>query len=296
MFEMFENWAEQNKDADSSSPASPSPSYSPSAPAVGDFSSRKTLVLSVGGSVFFQEKPKTTAISKFCDVINSLVSEGYAFALVIGGGKPARTYQAAAKTLGANNYELDEVGISATKLNALLFTYNIDSAWKDVLQDVKMARKALSFGRIPVFSGNNPGQTTDAVAASIAEYLQCDFINLSNVDGIFASDPAKVQGTKMFDELTHAKMISLLKAAASKPGAHTFIDPQAASILARSKIRSFFINGSDLENFKACVRGEEYKGTTVQTGATVAEAKEEPEEEDPLEEEEKEIDPSEVDF
>jgi uridylate kinase len=314
MFEMFENWSEQNNEAasskSSSSPSSDSYSqssnysslaYSNNGPGVGDFLSRKTMVLSVGGSVFFQERPKTTAIAKFCETINSLVNEGYAFVIVVGGGKPARTYQAAAKSLGANNFELDEVGIATTKLNALLFTYNIDYAWKDVLSEVKISRKVLSFGRIPIFSGTVSGQTTDAVAASIAEYLNCDFINLSNVDGIYASDPNKVQGTKMFDELTHVKMVSLLKAIASKPGAHTFVDFQAASILNRSKIRSFFVNGADLENFKSLVRGQEFKGTTVITESNpsfvaITKVKEAETEEDPLEEEDKEIDPKDIDF
>jgi uridylate kinase len=298
MFEMFEDWSSQNKAAEESSPSTYS-SVSSSSPAVGDFSSRKTLVLSVGGSVFFQEKPKTAAIAKFCETINGLIHEGYAFVLVIGGGKIARQYQAAAKSLGANNFELDEVGIATTKINALLFTYNIHNAWKDVLNDVKMARKTLSLGRIPIFSGTIPGQTTDAVAVSIAEYLHCDFVNLSNVEGIYASDPNKVQGTKMFSTLTHAKMVALLKASSSKPGAHTFIDPMAANILARSRIRSFFIDGSNLENFKSLVRGQDYKGTIVQTGEPVTVEEKEINndiDDNQFEDEEKEIDPREVDF
>jgi uridylate kinase len=298
MFEMFENWSEQTQNAKSQS-NTPTSAVSQNNVSVGNFSSRKTLVLSVGGSVFIGEKPKTTIIAKFCETINVLIDEGYAFVLVIGGGKTARQYQVSAKTLGANNFELDEVGIMATKINALLFTYNIHTAWKDVLSDIKMARKTLSFGRIPIFAGTIPGQTTDAVAASIAEYLNCDFVNLSNVNGIYASDPNKVVGTKMFTELTHTKMVSLLKASASKPGAHTFIDPMAANILSRSKIRSFFINGSDLENFKSLVRGQDYKGTIVQTGEPITTEEFELEKEmleNQFEEEEKNIDPKDIDF
>jgi uridylate kinase len=275
MFDMFENWSEQNKQADEDRGEAPSESPYSERTAIGDFSSRKTIVVSVGGSVFFDEKPKTSEIAKFCETINDLVREGFAFVLVVGGGSPARAYQSSAKALGANHFEQDEVGISLTKANALLFTYNIENAWKDVLQEVKMARKILSFGRIPIYAGNFPGQTTDAVAAAIAEYLECDFFNLSNVDGIFASDPAKVQSTKMFDELTHTKMVSLIKSIASKPGAHTFIDMHAAQILKRSKIRSFFISGSDLDNFRACVRGEDFKGTIVQSVPAQAEEDEE---------------------
>ncbi|MFA5357318.1 MAG: UMP kinase [archaeon] len=279
MFEMFQNFSEENKQAyeargegDSSVVQQSSQNSS-----IAYYNSKKTIVLSVGGSLFFDDKPRTAHIAKFCETINDLAKEGFAFVLVVGGGQVARTYQASAKSLGANYFEMDEMGISVTKSNALLFTYIIENAWKDVLQDVKMARKVLSFGRIPIFAGNMPGQTTDAVAASVAEYLQCDFCNLSNVDGIFASDPATHPSTKMFDELTHTKMLSLLKAIASKPGAHTFVDQQAAHILWRSRVRSFFINGSDLANFKACVRGEHFKGTIVQTASTSAEQENEEE-------------------
>ncbi|MCX6801300.1 MAG: UMP kinase [Candidatus Diapherotrites archaeon] len=277
MFDMFQNWDDQNKQADEArGEGSPSSATGSNSASIGYYNPKKTIVLSVGGSLFFDDKPKTAHIAKFCETVNDLIKGGFAFVLVVGGGQVARTYQASAKSLGANNFEMDEVGISVTKSNVLLFTYNIENAWKDVLQDVKMARKVLSFGRTPVFAGNMPGQTTDAVAASIAEYLQCDFCNLSNVDGIYASDPAVHPGTKMFEELTHTKMLSLVKAIASKPGAHTFVDVHAANILWRSKVRSFFINGSDLTNFKACIRGEQFKGTIVQT-ASASEEKEDEE-------------------
>jgi len=88
---------------------------------------------------------------------------------------------------------------------------------------------------------------------------------LSNVDGIYSADPAKEAHARMFKELSHVKMLSLLKAQASKPGAHVFVDAHAANILTRSRIRGFFINGNDFDNFKNVVRGLEFKGTVVQT-------------------------------
>jgi uridylate kinase len=185
---------------------------------------------------------------------------------VVGGGKVARVYQAGAKSMGANNFELDEVGISVTRANALFFTYGIDNSWRGVLTDPKEAERTLLLGKTPIFGGTIPGQTTDAVAAIIAELLGADFINVSNVDGIYSADPAKEEHAKMYKELTHTKMVSLLKAQASKPGAHTFVDPHAAAILQRSKIRSYFISGNDVENFKSIVRGNpEFKGTIVRT-------------------------------
>ena len=270
MFDLFEKWdgsprtegSSSQADSSSSSPESSISIFSNS----NSSSTQRTFVLSVGGSVFFNEKLRAPEIAKFCEVINELKREGYSFVLVIGGGRVARVYQAGAKALGANNFELDEVGIAITRANAILFTHIIENSWKSVLVEPKEAENVLLLGKTPIYGGTTPGQTTDAVGAIIAELLKADFINLSNVDGIFSADPAKEPSARMYKELSHTKMLSLLKAMASKPGAHCFTDPHAAAILHRSKIRSFFINGNELENFKSVVRGSpEFKGTIVQT-------------------------------
>lgn len=226
---------------------------------------RKTFVLSVGGSVFFSDKLRAPEIAKFCESINELKRDGYEFVIVVGGGRIARAYQAGAKALGANNFDLDEVAIQITRANALLFTHIIDNAWKEVLTDPKQAENVLLLGKTPVYGGTTPGQTTDSVAAIIAEMMNAEFVNLSNVDGIYSADPKTEPNAKMYKELSHVKMVSLLKAQASKPGAHTFVDPHAAAIIQRSKIRSSFIHGDDLNNFKNCIRGLEFKGTIVRT-------------------------------
>lgn len=241
-------------------------SYSSSNYSNSSYSQQKrTFVLSVGGSVFFSDKLRAPEIAKFCETINELKRDGYEFVIVVGGGRIARAYQAGAKALGANNFDLDEVAIQITRANALLFTHIIDNAWKEVLTDPKQAENVLLLGKTPIFGGTTPGQTTDAVGAIIAEMMNAEFINLSNVDGIYSADPNKELNAKMYKELSHVRMVSLLKAEASKPGGHSFLDAHAANIINRSKVRSCFVSGTDLENFKNCVRGMEFKGTIVRT-------------------------------
>lgn len=293
MFDLFEKWDGTPKPGDSSSSSSSSSGsssqpYDPYSVLPGgntsstnayssSSSSSRTFVLSVGGSVFFNEKFRASEIAKFCEIINELKREGNSFVLVVGGGRVARVYQAGAKALGANNFDLDEIGIAICKANALLFTQIIENAWREVLTDVKQAENILLLGKTPVYGGTVPGQTTDAVAAIIAEMLGAEFVNLSNVDGVYSADPAKEPGARMYKELTHTKMLSLLKAQASKPGAHIFVDPHAANIIWRSKIKCCFINGNDLENFKAVIRGQEFRGTLVRTESASAAAEDEEE-------------------
>lgn len=253
-------------DSNSSSSNSSDPYSSASTPSinsVGSFNPKKTLVLSIGGSIFFPNGPDVERIRAFCLTLNELIAEGYGFVIVVGGGGIARNYIECAKSIGANYYELDKLGIDCTVLNARFLSYYISNAWPFVLTRSEDSRMVLSLGRTPFFGGTIPGQTTDAVGASLAEYLECDFCNISNVNGIYSADPNKNKKAQFISHMGFSKMISLLKKTASEPGAHTFVDPHAAQIISRSKIRSFFINGNNLENFKALVRGQDFEGSIV---------------------------------
>jgi len=202
MFDLFEKFDGTPKSDSSTSASNDSPSQSTNYSSTQNYSSssyssqNKTFVLSVGGSVFFSDKLRAPEIAKFCEVINELKREGFEFVIVVGGGRVARVYQAGAKALGANNFDLDEVAIQITRANAMLFTYIIDNAWKEVLIDPKQAENVLLLGKTPVFGGFTPGQTTDAVGATIAEMMNAEFINLSNVDGIYSADPNKEPSAK----------------------------------------------------------------------------------------------------
>ncbi len=307
MFDMFNEENAQNYSG-STSTSSDTSNYS----SYNSYSSSaKGFVLSVGGSVFIGEKPLTDRISEFCSVIN-LLGE-FKFVIVVGGGKTARDYQETAKTLGANDLELDTLGVTSTRLNAILFTYKIDKANKKVITDFSDLDEIIGEGRIPIMGGMAEGQTTDAVAALVAEKLGFEFVNLSNVDGIYDKDPNENEEAFLFKELSFNDMNFLLREKLLVPGLHLFVDPQAVSILSRSKIKSYFLNGNHLENFKNCLRGQEYKGTIVQDGEDVIEKEEVQESEfEKLEEphelplrkkiikrenkEDEEINPHEIDF
>jgi len=261
MFDMFNSDNTQSYSQDASSGGSSS-SYSSN-------SQGKGFVISVGGSVFIGDKPLTDKIREFCSAINSL-SE-FRFVIVVGGGRTARNYQESAKVLGANNFELDSLGIASTRLNAKLFTYKIDKATKKVIINFEDVDEVVEEGRIPIMGGMAEGQTTDAVGALLAEKLGFEFVNLSNVDGVYDKDPNVHDDAILFKELSFNDMNFLLREKLLIPGQHLFVDPQAASILSRSKVKSYFLNGDHLENFKNCLRGAEYKGTLVEDMGDVIE-------------------------
>lgn len=223
------------------------------------------FVLSVGGSLFFDDKPLTSKIAKFAGVLNRLEGEGKRFAIVVGGGKPARSYVACAKSLGATNYAQDELGIMITRANALVFIQALEKSHKQVITSPVDAISVLEAGKIPVFGGLIPSFTTDAVAALVAEALGGDFVNLTDVDGVYSADPKKSKNAKLFGEASYDRVLSLVKNSKSKPGQNFVLDLPCINILKRSSIRGIVLNGNDLENFESFINGQNFRGTVIQS-------------------------------
>jgi len=321
---MFSSESAPSYSTDSSQGPSTSSYSSNSYSSPNSYSSKKGFVISAGGSTFISDKPLTEKIRSFCETISQLSSE-FNFVIVVGGGRTARNYIESAKALGANNFELDTMGIASTRLNALLFTSAFGKSSSKVVTDFYEAKKIIEEGKIPIFGGMSEGQTSDAVAALLAELLGYDFVNLSNVDGIYNVDPNQYPDAVLYREISFNDMNFLLREKLLVPGQHLFVDPQAASILSRSKVVSFFLNGDHLENFKNCLRGNEYKGTIVhdiadkieqvsvgkkviESGMDQVEVDEQPIEDEPIEpapkriprksflDNEEEIDPKQIDF
>jgi len=202
-------------------------------------------------------------IAKFAELLEKLHSQGKKFVLVVGGGKSARNYVAAAKSFGATNFSQDELGIMLTRANAFVFIQALQKSHPKVLADPLEAMPVLQAGKIPVFGGLMPSFTTDAVAALVAEAVEGEFVNLTDVDGIFSSDPKKTKVPRLLEEISFTRLFSLLSKAQTGPGQNFVIDLPCANILKRSSIRGIVLNGNNLENFEAFINGQEFVGTVI---------------------------------
>ncbi|MDQ4050631.1 MAG: UMP kinase, partial [Thermoproteota archaeon] len=97
--------------------------------------------------------------------------------------------------------------------------------------------KAITTNKIVVTGGLHPGQSTNATAALIAEKVKASkFLNATDVDGIYDSDPNKNKGAKLFSEITVKKCIDLLGSEDSTAGAYDLMDIVALKVIERSKI------------------------------------------------------------
>lgn len=222
------------------------------------------FVVSIGGSLIFNENsPDNDKIKQIADVISQMHYSGKKFVLVVGGGRAARQYVDVAKSLGLNNFEQDLLGIHLTRANATLIAAAIPNASKKVLTDVQQAKEIIDEGKIPVFGGLMPLFTTDTVGALIAEYLNATFVNLTNVDGIYDENPNENPDAKRFDDISYKKLVAMIAQVGSSPGQNVVLDLPCCMILQRSKIPAVVLNGTDLSNFAAFVRGEQFIGTVI---------------------------------
>jgi uridylate kinase len=168
----------------------------------------------------------------------SKISEKVQPVVVAGGGKFARHYISTARSFGSDEASLDIIGIEVSRLNARLLILALgDQVYPTVPEDLEQVSKAITTNRIVVTGGLHPGQSTNATAALIAEKVKASkFLNATDVDGIYDSDPNKNKDAKLFSEITVKKCIDLLGSEDSTAGAYDLMDIVALKVIERSKI------------------------------------------------------------
>jgi uridylate kinase len=168
----------------------------------------------------------------------SKISEKVQPIVVAGGGKLARHYISTARSLGSDEASLDILGIEVSRLNARLMIIALgDQAYPVVPEDLEQVSKAVTASKIVVTGGLHPGQSTNATAALIAEKVKASkFLNATDVNGIYDSDPNKNENAILFNEITVKRCIDLLASEDSAAGGYDLMDIVALKVIERSKI------------------------------------------------------------
>jgi uridylate kinase len=222
------------------------------------------VVISIGGSVLAPDLD-ADSVAGHASVVDGLVSEGHEVGTVVGGGGVAREYIGAARRLGANEVELDRIGIDVTRLNARLLIAALgERAAPTPAHDYEDAGAALSRGDVPIMGGVAPGQTTDAVAAALAEYVGADLlIFATSVDGVFSADPKEDPDAERYATLTPAELVDLVAPMSRDAGAAAPVDLLAAKLIERAGMRAVVLDGTDPARIGAAVRRRDHGGTDV---------------------------------
>jgi uridylate kinase len=112
--------------------------------------------------------------------------------------------------------------------------------------------------------GVMPGQTTDAVAAALAEYVGADLlVYATSVDGVYSADPDTDTDAEKYDRLTPADLVDVIAPMSRGAGASAPVDLLAAKLIERSGMRTIVLDGTDPERIGAAVRRGDHGGTDV---------------------------------
>jgi uridylate kinase len=221
------------------------------------------LVVSVGGSVLAPDLAPDR-VAAYGDALSALAAD-HEVGVVVGGGRVAREYIDAARDLGGNEIELDQLGIGVTRLNARLLGAAMDGPVKPP-EEYDAAAEALRRDGLVLMGGVAPGQTTDAVAAALAEYVEADLlVYATSVPGVFDADPNEDPGAERYDRLPAADLVELVAAGGSlgSAGSNAPIDLLAAKLVQRSGVRTLVLDGSDPERVRKAVVDGTFDGTEV---------------------------------
>jgi uridylate kinase len=185
--------------------------------------------------------------------------------VVVGGGGVALDYIETARSLGANEVQLDRLGIDVSRINARLLLAALGpTAAPSPAHDYETAGAALRRGEVAVMGGVAPGQTTDAVAAVLAEDVGADLLVFAtSTDGVYDADPNEDDAAEKYDRLSPADLVELVAPMSRDAGAAAPVDLFAAKLIQRANLRAVVLDGTDPTAVERAVRSGEHTGTEV---------------------------------
>ncbi|MBU0907714.1 MAG: UMP kinase [Nanoarchaeota archaeon] len=226
---------------------------------------KKTIVLSLGGSLIVPEKMKANFLIKFVKTLRKHYKT-HKFVVVCGGGVIARKYISALKAENRPHKELAEAGIRATRMNAqfIMQMFTRKEANDSLPTTMKQVKSALAKNNVVIcgalrFALNS---TSDSTAAQLAHHLKTEFINLTNVHGLYDKDPKKHKNAKFIPLISWDKFLSMANKIKFEHGQNFILDQNAAKIIKKHKISTYLL-GPKLNNLSKVLNGKKFKGTLI---------------------------------
>lgn len=228
---------------------------------------KKIVVISLGGSLIIPDKINQEFLEEFKKTILKNTKK-YLFIIVCGGGSTARNY-----INGLENQKIKSnkkillqsfLGISATRLNARFMTYFFGKdANHGIPHDMKTIENMLKKHKI-IFCGAlkyAKNQTSDSTSAKLAHYFNSEFINLTNVKGLYDKNPKKFRSAKFIPEISYKNFLKIANKTKFKPGQHFILDQKAAKIIKKYKTKTYILRDSkQLDNL---LNNKHFIGTII---------------------------------
>ncbi len=235
-----------------------------------EYPQKKRIVLKLSGRIFSlsdnhdqDNNNYYNTFKQYSDVLINLTPNAQLI-VITGGGSIARLYIKFARKLGLDEASLDLLGIAISRVNAKLLIASLGNyAYPEIPQSLDDVGRFIESNKIIVSGGLHPGQSTNATSALIAEKTRAsEFINATDVKGIYNSDPRKNNNAQLFEKIELGKLLTLLLKESSMAGEYDLLDIVSLKVIERSKIRTKVIL-SDPKNISNAIQGRNYIGTEV---------------------------------
>jgi uridylate kinase len=229
-------------------------------------STPETIVMSVGGSLIVPDQIDITFLQNLRSfILEETETKRYRFVIIAGGGKTARRYQEAARSVSElAPDDLDWMGIHATRLNGhLLRTIFRDIAYPVMITNPDEILDIPKAESLVIAAGYRPGSSTDLRAIQIARNIGAHkVINLSNIDYVYTADPKKDDTATKIETITWADFRKLIPQDWD-PGLSSPFDPVAAREAEHLNIEVASINGENFDAIRDYLSGQPFVGTRI---------------------------------
>ncbi len=228
---------------------------------------KRVIVLSLGGSMIIQENINTIFLDLFKKILKSNTSK-YKFVVVCGGGSTARKYISGLENtkISSKTFHQGLLGIASTRLNARFMTYFFgEDANKGIPHDLKEVKNMLKKHDI-VFCGAlryAPNETSDGTSAKLADYLETEFINITDVNGLYDKNPKTHKNAKFISNITWNEFNKRANISKFTPGQHFVLDQSASEMILKNRIKTYIV-GTNLNNLNNILKNRKFVGTIIE--------------------------------
>jgi uridylate kinase len=223
---------------------------------------KKKVVIKLSGSIF-GSGAKSKSIKEYGMMITEL-NKHIQPVVITGGGNIARHYIDLARGFGSDEASLDLLGIEVSRLNAKLLLHSVGGrVYPKVPTNLEEVSIAAVTDEPVILGGLHPGQSTNATSALVAEKVKAQlFVNATDVNGIYDSDPNINRHAKAFKKITVDKCIEILGKNSSMAGKYDLMDMVALKIIERSRIPTVILRASVTNIIKA-IKSDTKIGTRI---------------------------------
>lgn len=227
---------------------------------------KKVIVISLGGSMIVPNEPNFSFLNSFRKTLAKHY-KSYKFVIVCGGGTIARKYIDNLKKEHKSKLELSKAGIMATRMNAkfMMQFFNNNNANDTLPSSMKDVRDNLAKNNVVICGALRftPNATSDTTAAKLANYLNSEFINITNIKGLYTKNPFTNKDARFIpfiDWYSFDKMANKLK---HEAGQHFVLDQSAATLIHKHKTKTYII-GPNTKQISNILKGKRFIGTLIE--------------------------------